>query len=644
MIIYYDVLLIDDESLLGVRHSARFERLQRLILTRTGYAELVDRQIIDAGRPQAASDLRNIFAKVILAREEGLVLKPDDPFINLDLARDSCGSPIKFKKEYIGTFGDVGDFAVVGARYDPDKAKCYRIPGVKWTHFYLGCVTRKSDLYTPGATPEFTVVAVVDLNETMLETVVTYAQPRPVMPRDNDAFKLFIPPGLAQGKHPTVVFSQPLVFDLRCFSFDKEGNVGFYTPRFPNVSKVHFDRDYRDAITFPDLQEMATRATRERPWEDRDSQEFLEWIGKLEAADPGGRAVDRVTQETASTIPTPSPEAVRKPGRLSPVPESTDSSGESSQESHCERAITLTPPTSLPAPPSSQAAGSQTNTPATKRKSSVENWERNRPNSQASVSEDQSSPRAVRPIRLESPPWKRCKSDANDQKENYSAFHVLSGSPSKYHRAKARRPTQHDSGPEPLAEVVNGSQRSTMNASRSTRCGTETFSQLHSISSQLSHKPAPAVLTTPCTTASVVACNTTDAPSLPSEQNLCPLRGAKCPFYNRPILLAPYLTAREHITRNLLPQHGIRSYITDHAAWRPEDVDRPDTWKICLVDTKRTGETLRFLEQLEGRPLKRREGREYMEVYDWRVLDWALGNEKGASQRDAFRRWFVGLV
>lgn len=629
MIIYYDVLLIDDESLLGVRHSERFEMLKRLIVTRPGHAELVNRHIIETGRPQAASDLRNMFARAIISREEGLVLKPDDPFIYQDKPGAFCGSPIKFKKEYIGTFGDVGDFAVVGARYDPDKAKCYGIPGLKWTHFYLGCLARKSDLYTAGAVPEFTLVAVVDLNETMLKTVVSHCKPLPVPARDNEAFKLTIPSGLASGKRPSVVFTQPLVFDVRCFSFDKEGNVGFYTPRFPTVSKVHFDRDYRDTITFPELQELAAKATTEKPWEDRDSQEFLEWVEKLEGADPRGGPVDRVTQETASTVPTPSPEVVRKIERLPSIAESASSEEASSEMSRSPR-VTLTPPTSLPGPPSSQTGDDdQTGTPQTKkRKSDTRDGQKARGTPSTPRAEKPSGSEAGGKGSLDTARPKRRKSSITDQEQVPSSLPYKHGdcAPATPTKSPARRQPRR----EPLAEVVNPSQCVTLDT-------TPAASQLSSQEPLQSSPGVEAPFTTP---------REENALTPSDRPNLCPLKGTKCLFHNRPILLSPSLAAREDITKTLLPQHGIHIYITNHAIWRPEDVDRPDSWKICLVDAKEAGETLRFLNGMERRPLRRQDGREYIEVYDWKVLLWVGDAEKGVKRgrRDPFEKWFVGLV
>ncbi|GKT58608.1 LOW QUALITY PROTEIN: ATP dependent DNA ligase domain-containing protein [Colletotrichum tofieldiae] len=302
MIVYYDVLLIDDESLLGVRQNERFKRLADLVTCREGHAELVDRQVISFGHPLGAHHLRQSFAKTITAREEGLVLKPDDPYFNFSESRRSfSGCPIKLKKEYIGGFGDVGDFAVVAARYDATKAKCYNIPNLKWTHFYLGCLENKEDIQRCQAQPEFTVVHQVELNEALLKMVVAYGNPMPAPFEDNDALILNIAPGIAQQKMPSVVFTEPLVFDIRCFSFSKEGNTGFWQPRFPQVSKVHFDRSFIDTISFSELQAVAEDATTAPAMED--SQEMLDWIARLEGADPRGIPFDNSINNYVSDDP-----------------------------------------------------------------------------------------------------------------------------------------------------------------------------------------------------------------------------------------------------------------------------------------------------------------------------------------------------
>ncbi|KAF3068932.1 DNA ligase 4 [Daldinia childiae] len=309
MIVYFDVLLIDDESLLGVRQFERFRRLSDLVTCRKGCAELVPRETISFGRPSAALRLREAFAKCIVARGEGLVLKPDEPYFNFSTAQKSFSCcNIKLKKEYVQGWGDVGDLSVIGASYDAAKVKEYKKPNIKWTHFFIGCLDNKEKARARTEKPRFIVTNVVELSEALLWTVMTQCFPSPVPFDSNESIILDFKLGRVD-KRPDDIFLEPLVFDMRCFSFDKSPNTTFWSMRFPSVSKIHHDRSYLDTISFTELQELASNAT-EIP-ELEDSQEMRKWISALEKADPGGIAVDVISQQSNRTEP-------RAPPRPSP--------------------------------------------------------------------------------------------------------------------------------------------------------------------------------------------------------------------------------------------------------------------------------------------------------------------------------------
>ncbi|RDA87670.1 hypothetical protein CP532_3774 [Ophiocordyceps camponoti-leonardi (nom. inval.)] len=357
MIIYFDILLIDDRSLLDVRRCERFELLQQTVQAVKGVSDFVPRQVIDFGNPYAVSELRKAFAQVIVAKGEGLVLKPDDPYFNFyrhDLP--FAGRCIKFKKEYIGNLGDVGDFAVVGAGFDASKAKTYNIPNLQWTHFYLGCLDNKEQVLRWNAVPAFTVVAVVELNASQLRTVMSCSFPAPVRVTENEATRLKVPKGIETGPPMLVAFSKPLVFDIRCFSFDKPGNTGFWTLRFPCVSKIHLDRDFRDTVSFDEIQTMAQSAITVP--EADDSQENLDWIARLEEADPRRVPVDAATQLTDVTEFTPSPakstQATSQRGsRVSPIViDDDDEDGPSEGSPRVLKKSLLSPPCQQVRPPS----------------------------------------------------------------------------------------------------------------------------------------------------------------------------------------------------------------------------------------------------------------------------------------------------
>ncbi|KAH8752249.1 hypothetical protein F5883DRAFT_506776 [Diaporthe sp. PMI_573] len=285
MIVYYDVLRVDDESFLNVRHSARFSRLSKLVQCQTGRAALVQRQIVNFSSRVAAEDLKEAFASCIVRRDEGLVLKPDEPYFSFGRNKRRYASCcVKLKKGYIKGMGEVGDLAVVSGRYCHTRAKILKMPTAKYTHFYLGCLTNKEAVERWDARPEFTIVNEVEVSATMMDTLRRTWLTETVPLGDGKAPILNVPPGIAQGRKITMAFTEPAAFEMTCFSFHKESDTRFYSLRFPYISKIHPDRTFKDCLTFQELQALAEE---ELKCPDReDSQELRRWIDALEEAEP----------------------------------------------------------------------------------------------------------------------------------------------------------------------------------------------------------------------------------------------------------------------------------------------------------------------------------------------------------------------
>ncbi|KAF3771265.1 hypothetical protein M406DRAFT_35612 [Cryphonectria parasitica EP155] len=306
MIVYFDLLLVDDESMLSSRHSDRRQRLSTLILCEEGRATLVEREVINFSSRLAATELRKAFAACIVEKEEGLVLKPDEPYFNLEMDKRRYASCcLKLKKAYVKNLGDIGDFAVVGARYDPTRAKVLGLPNTKYTHFYLGCIANKAEATRfEEVRPSFIIVAEVELNAAMAEYFKQYVFTKAVPPDENDQLDIELPSGIMQGRRMSAVFLEPAVFDITCFAFHKETNTRFWSPRFPYVSKIHTDRSWKDCLGFDELQDLA-ETDRMCP-EQQDSQELAQWITILEEAESKRRrkAALQDSQSTNGTITT----------------------------------------------------------------------------------------------------------------------------------------------------------------------------------------------------------------------------------------------------------------------------------------------------------------------------------------------------
>lgn len=622
MIVYYDILLLDGESLLGVRHSERFKALEKTINCERGRAELVKRTLVDFHRTTAASELRKAFATVITEKGEGLVIKPDDPYFSFGAnARRNSGLCIKLKKEYIGNFGDVGDFAVVGAGFNPAKARSYKIPNLRWTVFYVGCLNNKEAVKRWNAKPEFTVVSAVEITEPLLKTFISHANPVPVALDRNNATKLHIPRGIESDASLTVAFQNPAVFDLRCFSFDKPGNMGFWTLRFPQVSKIHFDRDYSDSVTFDDLQQMASDARATPDLED--SQENLQWIARLEGADPRGRAVDAVSQLTATTMPTPSPYSSRTP--LSPVmPRSMSRSPELARTQHASQrsaaistSLLITPPTSSPAElePSTPDRGHKRKSPTSSSPAASTPKRR--------LSATRSSPVSV--IKKPRKPLEDVDGNASQQSATPNASFADGEQDNFVDRAKA------------LSFVEETQENMTVGVAHDTK--------------------KDEISCTPITISSDGASQITDI-SFRQITTGCQFAGNKCHLFDSTILLASTALDPNPERTTLLNVHGVSEYTMDLDTWLQENdhgavLGSRSPHVIILVDTvDKANETKKVLAEIEqGRKALPRKTRGWIAVYDWRMLEHlrVMEDEKTKKKyydgfHDPWRRWYCGIV
>ncbi|KAH9901921.1 hypothetical protein F4778DRAFT_738154 [Xylariomycetidae sp. FL2044] len=667
MIVYYDVLMIDNESLLPCRHSERMRRLTSLITCRTGYAEIVQRQVISLSRQTGPAQLREAFAKCIVNRSEGLVLKPDEPYFDFSghfQPFSSCN--IKLKKEYVQGWGDVGDFAVVGASYDPAKAKSYNIPDLKWTHFFIGCLKD-----TPRATLglrqcQFVVVNVVELNETMLRMIMTRYRPVSVPFEQNEAFGLDFS-GLGITKPPSVVFPEPMVFDVRCFSFDKAPNSGFLSMRFPMVSKIHFDRSWRDTMTFDDLQEAAKIAT-EVP-EQEDSQEMRDWISALEKADPRGIAVDAMSQATTiSELPSsPEVQTRREPVMLTPP---RSSAINAAQGTPSPRQCDQTKQRSSAKRRNDHPTGS----PASKRA---------RPESQHSTQGSQPKPSHDHYMSSPTSSFTRARRPLGEIEVNVS----------QNEQAATQKMVPDGDNPchPKQVEVPAVAEHADAAAPPPREESTETTVPTH-----------PAVEDERIRRVSdgEIQQDTSIATGVQPSSASCQLAGHDCRFRNRSLLLSPCIATYPWVTDNLLKKHGIIEFLVDPSDWHRRTAppppppppppsshaadDHPDPGhrsspdptapnlpaperattaptttttskggrhrvrKICLVESRREEPTEAFLHKIQQAALQTRKGeREWIAVYDWRILEAVADREAGRRDRDAFdpwRRYFVGLA
>lgn len=291
MLILYDVMLIDNDPVLTKPQRDRRKHLEQLVSPIPGRADLVMREEIYFSSPDGPKRLQRGFASGITQRWEGFVLKPcDEPYFTMmEHSRDNyAGRWIKLKKDYIQGLGDTADFAVVGAGYDSNAAKAAGIKNLPWTLFHIACLENKEDVLRFDAKPVFKVVDVVNqsVEKEDLETINQQGQfkSKPCDPGGiYEEFNVCMLSALDQKME--VVFREPFVFEVMGSGFDKLPNTDYFTLRFPRVLKIHWDRSFRDTVSFSEYEKMADQA-RNVPV-DVASQEDAAWIARLEQADRG---------------------------------------------------------------------------------------------------------------------------------------------------------------------------------------------------------------------------------------------------------------------------------------------------------------------------------------------------------------------
>lgn len=285
MIVFFDLLLLDDEVIMTKPTEERRTWLRELYDKKHGRAIGAEWKIVDFSQQAAKPVLVQQFAASIAKRCEGLVLKPCGvPYFSLNGAsEDPRRYFIKLKKDYITSMGDEADFAVIGASYDAQEALKCSIKSFKWTNFHLGCLTNKADVERFGTRPVFKVVGTIAHDQCI---------PAPILSAVNAVGHVFAktyfagtqPANFDISHAPTlridVTFEKPFVFEVLGSSFAKPASTGFYMLRHPRVKKLHEDRSWKDCVSFQELQQQAEEAL-SKPM-DSESQEGLRCVEKLE--------------------------------------------------------------------------------------------------------------------------------------------------------------------------------------------------------------------------------------------------------------------------------------------------------------------------------------------------------------------------
>lgn len=307
MIMFFDILLLDDDVCLRKPHRERRMILKNTVKPIPGRAGIAEQEIIDFSRQDSQDRLESAFSKSIAERWEGYVLKGcDEPYFTiLSAETDDCfGRWIKLKKDYIPGLGDTADFALIGGRYDAkDAAALKDIDKLSWTHFHVGCLENKDAVAHFGAKPRFRVVDMIgrhNLKAKYIQLLNQLGQFRACDPDSNSVFDVHCDTNLP---NMDAIFKTPFVVEMLGSGFEKPSDARFFTLRFPRVLKIHWDRTFEEAVSFSELQHLAEKA-RSVPEEEL-CEERTSWAARIKASNGGSEYIVDGSQSTSSTsIPT----------------------------------------------------------------------------------------------------------------------------------------------------------------------------------------------------------------------------------------------------------------------------------------------------------------------------------------------------
>lgn len=273
MLVFFDILLLDDDVCLRKPHRERRLILQDLIQAIPGRSAISEQQVMKFDGIDSYERLDFAFSKAIVQRWEGLVLKAcDEPYFPIR-PPDACkyfGRWIKLKKDYIPGLGDTVDLSVIGAYYNPRGT--YAISPqkpLKWTHFLVGCLLNKEDVMASNDRPRFLVLSALSHHCMHRNFMHTLNQLGEFQAQHPDEFAQFsIEYRHSNIQKASVVFKKPFPVEMMGAGFEKPSGARYYTLRFPRLLKIHMDRTFEDSASFQELQILADQA-RSVPEEDQ---------------------------------------------------------------------------------------------------------------------------------------------------------------------------------------------------------------------------------------------------------------------------------------------------------------------------------------------------------------------------------------
>ncbi|KIK91527.1 hypothetical protein PAXRUDRAFT_149334 [Paxillus rubicundulus Ve08.2h10] len=262
-LVFFDVLLIGNASLLNTPYAIRRSMLESVVQEIPCRAIIAERTLVssgpDVGLEKAAKKLREVWARRIVECKEGLVLKSEE-----STYADWRLPWVKLKKDYVPGYGDTIDLVVVAALWDKDRGRELRVSPSTLTTFYVGVLGNSSQIAVdPTVKPHFMVyfTASYGLSREQLEEFNFWIKADALdtsTSRSSDelAYSYTMLQTLPK---PTVFVRNPILVELCGAGFTKSLRSKYYELRFPRITKLFrlSERSLTECLTLRGLQTIA---------------------------------------------------------------------------------------------------------------------------------------------------------------------------------------------------------------------------------------------------------------------------------------------------------------------------------------------------------------------------------------------------
>ncbi|KAF9045771.1 hypothetical protein BDZ89DRAFT_1155460 [Hymenopellis radicata] len=268
-LVFFDVLYLDDRSLLECRYSERRRILETILRVEEGQCMLSKQCAIDTrNRCAAEAELNRLCAQTFAEFEEGLMLKADNGRYN------QFSSPwTKMKRDYIPGVGDTVDVVLLGAGWSKGRASGLHVTTEVLTTLYLGVVTNMDEVKrNPDIRPHFDIYFTAEYGPALTREALEHLNfwissadhvkqkelsteaGRQKLPYDFTLYSALVLPRL--------LLEVPLLAEVYGAGFTVSPKNRRYELRFPRLSKLYRgkERDWTYAVTAQELHEIARKA------------------------------------------------------------------------------------------------------------------------------------------------------------------------------------------------------------------------------------------------------------------------------------------------------------------------------------------------------------------------------------------------